>query len=102
MPKTVEELTVSWVDEDGTEMVRELDKQVLSEGSGWATVAYLFSEIDPDGEVKPPKINLRRYRKRAGAWNVHNKLVLTNHEQMANLYEALGRWLDERVESNDE
>ena len=42
MSATIEELTVNY-EEDGIEVVKELDKAVLSKGA-WATVVYRYQQ----------------------------------------------------------
>jgi hypothetical protein len=83
-------LSVSFV-EDGIEKVRELDKRVLAHGGGWATIAFLFEEKDGDA-WKPPKIALRRYRKRGGGWVVDSRFVVSSGEQARALHDAIGAW----------
>ena len=79
-----EDLTVTWV-ENGVEVVKELDRYVLHKGSGWATIAFLCEEHDPaTGEMRGPKVNLRRYRKRGGRWQVSARFVLGSEEQAQN------------------
>ena len=42
----VEELTVAFSDEDtGEEVIKELDKEILSKGA-WPTVMFLYQEKD--------------------------------------------------------
>jgi hypothetical protein len=87
-----EELTVAFV-EDGKEKVRELDKRVLAHSSSWATVVYLFCEIDADsGEPKPPKLGLRRYKKRGGRFVLDKHFVLASGAQARGLAEAIEAW----------
>lgn len=91
-----EELTVHWV-ENGKEKIKELDRAVLHKGSGWATLAFLFEELDEvSGEYKGPKVNLRRYRKRGGRWQVNGHFVLNSEEQAVSLQKALQGWFKGR------
>lgn len=87
-----EELTVAF-SEGGAEKVRELHKRVLSSSSTWATLAFLFAEIDADtGEPKPPKLGLRRYKRRSGRWVVDKHFVLSSAAQARGLAEAIAQW----------
>ena len=87
-----DELTVHWV-EDGKEVVRELDRIIVQKSSGWATIAFLFEEIDKvTGESSGPKINLRRYRKRGGRWQVNSKFVVGGEDVSRDLARAIQKW----------
>jgi hypothetical protein len=89
----VEELTVAF-SEDGKEKVRELAKVVLSQATSWATIAFLFQEIDTaTGEWRAPKVSLRRYRKRAGRYVVDKHFTLSSGRQARALKDALESWL---------
>jgi hypothetical protein len=87
-----EDLTVAWT-ENGKEVVRELDRLVVQKSSGWATIAFLFEELDPDtGSYGSPRAQVRRYRKRGGRWQVNGKLVIGNEEAARNLARAIQKW----------
>ena len=91
MAATLDELTVSWT-EDGVETVKEIDKTIVHEGSGWATIAFVAEEHDKETEeVAARRILLRRYRKRRGQWQVHSKFTLSL-EQAASLSKVLSGW----------
>ena len=67
MTETVEELTVTYVD-DGVETTKELDKVVLSKGS-WATVLFRYQDWDrAKNDYGPEKYSIRRYQKRNGEY----------------------------------
>ena len=53
MASTVEELTINY-SEDGIEVVKELDKVVLSKGA-WSTVMYRFQEWNRTKETYGPE-----------------------------------------------
>ena len=55
MAETLEELTYDYEDE-GTLVRKEIDRAVLTKGS-WATVMFLFQELDrAKGKFRPPKM----------------------------------------------
>jgi len=94
MAETVDELTVSY-SEGETEVVRELDKAILSKGS-WATVLFRYREWDRAKEVYgPEKYSIRRYQKRGGEFRQQSKFNISSKAQAQALIEALQKWLDE-------
>jgi len=94
MTETVEELTVTYVD-DGVETTKELDKVVLSKGS-WATVLFRYQDWDrAKNDYGPEKYSIRRYQKRNGEYRQQSKFNISSRAQAQALVEALQRWLDE-------
>jgi len=94
MAETVDELTVSY-SEGETEVIRELDKAILSKGS-WATVLFRYQEWDRAKEVYgPEKYSIRRYQKRGGEFRQQSKFNISSKAQAQALIEALRKWLDE-------
>ena len=74
----VEELTVAFSDEDtGEEVIKELDKAILSKGA-WQTMMFLCQEKNAKtGEFGEPKVSLRRYRKMQGTFKPQGKFKIT-------------------------
>lgn len=91
----VEELTVAYQDEDsGEDIVKELDKVVLSKGA-WPTVMFLYQEKDPKtGEFTEPKVSLRRYRKLQGNFKPQGKFKVTGKAQAEAIIEILKKWYE--------
>jgi len=94
MAETVEEFTISYR-EGETELVRELDKAILSRG-GWATVLFRYQEWDRAKETYgPEKYSIRRYQKRSGEFRQQSKFNISSKTQAQALIGALQKWLDE-------
>jgi hypothetical protein len=94
MAEKVEDLTVAY-SEGGTEIVRELDKAILSKG-GWATVLFRYREWEPaKQQFGPEKYSIRRYQKRGGEFRQQSKFNISSRAQAEALIEALRKWLDE-------
>lgn len=94
MAETVDELTVSY-SEGGTEVVQQLDKEILSKG-GWATVLFRYREWDRSKEAYgPEKYTIRRYQKRGGEFRQQSKFNISSKAQAQALIGALQKWLDE-------
>ena len=71
-PSTPDELSVTWV-EDGIEIVKELDKRILSKGA-WTTILFRYQEWNRSkGEYTGDKYSIRRYQKRSGQYQQKSK-----------------------------
>ena len=67
MATTVDELTINY-SEDGIDVVKELDKVILSKGA-WSTVMFRYQEWNRSKEeYSPDKYSIRRYQKRSGEY----------------------------------
>lgn len=94
MASTVEELTISY-SEDGIEIVKELDKVVLSKGA-WSTVMFRYQEWNRSkGEYGPDKYSIRRYQKRNGEYMPKSKFNISSRDQAKAIILALQRWTEE-------
>lgn len=94
MADTIDELTVSY-SEDGVDLVKELDKVVLSRGA-WATVIFRYQEWDRAKEdYGPEKYSIRRYQKRGGEFRQQSKFNISSRVQAQALIDALQKWLSE-------
>lgn len=92
MASTVEELTVNY-EEDGVQVVKELDKAVLTKGT-WATLMFRYQELDrKTGEYGPEKYGIRRYQKRNGEYRQQSKFTISNAEQARKIIEILQDWM---------
>ena len=92
MASNVEELTISY-SEDGVELVRELDKEVLTKGA-WSTVMYRYQDWDRQKEAYgPEKYTIRRYRKLNNEYRQQSKFTISNRKQAGQIIEALSRWI---------
>ncbi len=89
---TVEDLTMNFQDEEGTLLVKELDKEVLTKG-GWATLIFRYQDLDKaKGVYKAPKYAIRRYQKSAGEYKMKSKFVVSSAAQALKLADILTRW----------
>ena len=91
MTETVDELTVTY-EEDGVEVVKELEKHVLTRGA-WSTVMFLYQEWNAkDQEYGPPKVTVRRYQKRQGRFQQKSKFNISNGKQALKMVAVLQEW----------
>jgi hypothetical protein len=97
MAATVEDLTVNW-EEDGELRVKEVAKHCLSKGS-WATVMFLFQEMDPKTkDYRAPKIGVRRYRKLKGEYKYQSKFNISSEKQALEMVDIMQNWFGEEGE----
>ena len=94
MASSVDDLTVSY-SESGVEVVKELDKVILSKGA-WATVLFRYQDWDrAKGEYGPDKYSIRRYQKRGGEYMSKSKFNISSKQQAKGIVDALQRWIDD-------
>lgn len=92
MASTVEELTIAY-EEDGVEIVKEIDKSVLSKGA-WATVVFRYQEWDRTKQVYgPDKYAIRRYKKSGGDYRQQSKFTISSPDQAKKLIDILQAWI---------
>jgi len=90
---TVEDLTVNFLDDDGTLLSKELDKVVLTKGT-WATLMFKYQDLDKaTGKFKASKYSIRRYQKRNGEYWTKSKFTISSPAQAAKVCEVLNRWI---------
>lgn len=94
MATTVDELTVNYT-ENGTLVVKELDKVILTKGA-WSTVIYKYQDLDrKKNEYGPVKFTIRRYQKREGEYRPKSKFTVSSIDQAKKVIEALSNWVEE-------
>ncbi len=92
MAETVEELTINYTDDNGKELVKELDKAVLSKGA-WATVLYQYQEWDRRKEEwSAPKARIERYQKRNGMYRSQSRFKISSAKQARQVVDVLSGW----------
>lgn len=91
MSDAIDQLTVNW-EEDGELRVKELKKHVLSKGA-WATLMFLYQEFDKKlGEFRPPKVTIRRYRKRNDQYIYQSKFNISSEAQGREIARVIEEW----------
>jgi hypothetical protein len=94
MAETIDELTVNY-EEDGVQVVEELDKEVLTRGA-WTTIMFKFRQLDRrSGEMGKIQFSVRRYRKMHGMFKPQSKFTISSEDQARKVIEVLGRWVAE-------
>lgn len=94
MSATIEELTVNY-EEGGQQIVKELDKVVVSKGA-WTTILFKYQQWQAKKEeYGPEKYTIRRYRKMNGVYRQQGKFNISSREQAGKIVDCLQTWLDE-------
>jgi hypothetical protein len=94
MASTPEELSVSYT-EDGVEVVKELDKVILSKGA-WTTIIFRYQDWNRSKEeYGPDKYTIRRYQKRNGEYMPKSKFNISSRDQAKGIIEALQGWAED-------
>lgn len=92
MASNVEDLTVNYSD-GGQQLVKELDKVVLSKGA-WATIIYKYQDWDQQkGDYGPTRFTIRRYQKRNGEYSQKSRFNISSADQARKIIEALEDWI---------
>ena len=101
MAETLEELTYNYEDE-GTLVRKELDRAVLTKGS-WATIMFLFQELDrAKGKFRPPKMAIVRFKKAKGSYRKQSSFNISNEKQARQITEVLEGWYPKIAEMTAE
>ena len=92
MASSIDEISIRY-EENGQELVKELDKEVLSKGGSWLTVMFLFQTYNRQlGTYDPPKVTIRRFQKTGGNYVLRSKFNISGAKQARKIVEALNRW----------
>ncbi|MCP3868305.1 MAG: hypothetical protein GY703_09475 [Gammaproteobacteria bacterium] len=94
MASNIEELTINY-SEDGIDVVKELDKVVLSKGA-WSTIMFRYQDWNrAKSEYGPDKYSIRRYQKRNGEYLSKSKFNISSKAQAKAIIDALTGWVDD-------
>ena len=91
MADTLEDLTYDYEDE-GVLVRKQLDRAILTKGT-WATVMFLFQELDrATGKFRPPKMAIVRFKKAKGSYRKQSSFNISNEKQARQVTEVFERW----------
>ena len=95
MASTIDEISIDWTDEDGTQKVKQLRKEVLTKGV-WTTIMFAFQEFDvKSGDFGPVKFRVGRYQKRNGNFSQQSKFNISSAKQAKQIIGILENWIEE-------
>jgi len=96
MSSNVEDLTVNY-EEDGVELVKELDKVILTKGA-WTTILFRYQNLNRStGEFGPEMYSIRRYQKRQGNYIPKSKFNISNAKQAEKIASSLQNWIKDQA-----
>lgn len=91
MAETLDELTYNYEDE-GVLVRKEIDKVVLTKGS-WATVMFLYQELDrASGTFRAPKMAIVRFKKFKGSYRKQSSFNVSSEKQARQITEVFEKW----------
>lgn len=94
MATTPDEISISYKEGD-LELVKELDKQVLTKGA-WTTIIFRYQDWNnAKQEYGPDKFTIRRYQKRNGEYMAKSKFNISSKDQAKKIIDALNNWIDD-------
>ncbi len=97
MATTVDEITINFSEEDGTQVCKEIQKEILTKGA-WATIMFKYQDLDrAKGEFKAAKISIRRYQKRNGEYKTKSKFNISSIAQALKVMDVLKKWTENEV-----
>ena len=89
--ENIDDITIRY-EEDGKELLKELEKEILTKGS-WTTIMFKYQELDKaKDEFKPPKVSIRRYQKTSGEYRQRSKFNISNEKQAKQIIDVLNKW----------
>ena len=89
--ENIDDISIRY-EEDDKELVRELDKEILSRGS-WTTIMFKYQDLDrKTDEFKPEKVSIRRYQKSKGEFKLRSKFNISSGDQAHKIINVLEKW----------
>ena len=90
----IDDITINY-EEDGVQVVEELDKVVLSRGA-WVTIIFRYRQWEQSKEdYGPDRFTIRRYRKIHDEYRQQAKFNISSADQARKIIEALQGWVSE-------
>ena len=91
MPESLDELTYDYEDE-GVLVRKQIERAVLTKGS-WATVMFLYQELDKKTETwRAPKVSIVRYKKWNGQYRKQSGFNISSEKQARQIVDAIEKW----------
>jgi hypothetical protein len=94
MAETLDEISYNY-EEDGKLVRKEVAREVLTKGA-WATMMFLFQELDKKTEEwRAPKAAIVRYKKWNGNYRKQSGFNISSEKQAKQIMAALEKWYGE-------
>jgi hypothetical protein len=92
MAEKIDDITINYKDESGKQLVKELDKVILTRGS-WTTIIFMYQDIDRKTDrFGEPKVTIRRYKKIGNQFRQQSKFNITSKKQALQIVDILNKW----------
>ena len=90
----IDDININY-EEDGVQLVKELDKAVLSKGA-WVTILFRYKQWEQaKGDYGPDRFTIRRYRKMNDEYRQQAKFNISSVDQAKKIIDALNGWIEE-------
>ncbi len=94
MAESIDEVSYDWEDE-GKLVRKQLKKEVLTKGA-WATVMFLYEDLDRKTEkFGDPKIAIVRFKKSGGQYRRQSSFNISSRKQAEQIISVIQRWYGE-------
>ena len=94
MAETIDEVSYNYEDE-GKLVRKEIKKEILTKGA-WATVMFLYQELDRKTEAwGPPKVSIVRFKKSGGVYRKQSSFNISSEKQARQIVEVIEKWYAE-------
>jgi hypothetical protein len=94
MAETIAEVSYNYEDE-GKLVRKEIKKEILTKGA-WATVMFLYQELDRQTETwGDPKVSIVRFKKSGGVYRKQSSFNISSEKQARQIVEVIERWYGE-------
>ena len=91
MAETIEEVSYNYEDE-GKLVRKEIKKEILTKGA-WATVMFLYQELDRKTESwGPPKVSIVRFKKSGGVYRKQSSFNISSEKQARQIVDIITNW----------
>jgi len=91
MAENLEDLTYNYEDE-GVLVRKEIDRIVLTKG-GWATIMFLFQELDRASQkFRAPKMAIVRFKKSKCVYRKQSSFNISSEKQARQIAEVFEKW----------
>lgn len=90
--ETVEDITINF-EEDGVQLIKQLDKKILTKGA-WSTIIFKYHQWEAaKNAYSNDRYTIRRYRKVKGEYRQQAKFNISSKDQASQIIEALKGWI---------
>ena len=94
MAETIEEVSYNYEDE-GKLVRKEMKKEILTKGA-WATVMFLYQELDRKTEAwGAPKVSIVRFKKSGGVYRKQSSFNISSEKQARQIVDVIEKWYAE-------